>query len=49
MLLHYGLDNEELRKVLYVKKIERSIRCKIPVSYEKLMLLYAGMCIDEEE
>lgn len=47
-LLHYGLDNEVLLKVLYEKRIERLIRCKISISYEKLMLLYAGMCIDED-
>ena len=42
-LLHYGHDKEQLLKILYQKRIARLRMCRIAISYEKLLLLYAGM------
>lgn len=46
-LLHHGLDNEKLLKILHDKRAERLKNCLIYISYEKLLLLYAGQELNE--
>lgn len=41
-LLHYGRDKDQLLKLLYQKRIARLKACKIGLSYERLLLYYAG-------
>ena len=48
-LLHYGLNCEALLKDLFEKRKERLRRCRIFISYEKLLLLYSAMNKDEAE
>jgi 5-methylcytosine-specific restriction protein A len=48
-LLHYGLEKEALLRILYTKRVTRLKNCGISISYEKLLLLYAGTCIDARD
>lgn len=48
-LLHYGQDKSQLLLTLYEKRIARLRMCRIAISYEKFLLLYAGMGVDEKD
>lgn len=48
-LLHYGQEKEELLRTLYQKRIERLRICRIAISYEELLLLYAGIGSDKKD
>ncbi len=38
--LHYGFKNEEKLKLLFEKRINRLLKCKINVSFEELLKMY---------
>ncbi len=48
-LLHYGQDKSQVLLTLYDKRIARLKMCRIAISYEKLLLLYAGAIVDEKD
>lgn len=48
-LLHNGIDNTKLIQFLYEKRKERLKKCLICISYEKLLLLYAGNFVSDDE